>query len=126
MAHFAQLDDNNVVLQVVVVDNKDTKDANGVEKETIGIAHLEKILGGTWKQTSYNASFRKNFAGIGCTYDAGRDAFIGPKPFNSWVLDETTCIWGPPTSMPSDAAELQPNECYEWDEATVSSIKKTR
>jgi hypothetical protein len=126
MAHFAQLDDNNVVLQVVVVDNKDTKDANGVEKENIGIAHLEKILGGTWKQTSYNASFRKNFAGIGCTYDAGRDAFIGPKPFNSWVLDETTCIWGAPTPMPSDAAELQPNEYYEWDEATVSWIKKTR
>ena len=126
MAHFAQLDDNNVVLQVVVVDNKDTKDANGVEKENIGIAHLEKILGGTWKQTSYNSSFRKNFAGIGCTYDAGRDAFIGPKPFNSWVLDETTCIWGAPTPMPSDASELQPNEYYEWDEATVSWIKKTR
>jgi hypothetical protein len=125
MAHFAQLDDNNVVLQVVVVDNNDTKDANGVEKENIGIAHLEKILGGTWKQTSYNSSFRKNFAGIGCTYDAERDAFIGPKPFNSWVLDEDTCVWGPPTPMPSDAGELQPNEYYGWDEDTVSWIKKT-
>ena len=66
---------------------------NGVEKESIGQAHLEKILGGTWKQTSYNANMRKNYAGKGFTYDSSRDAFIAPKPFDSWVLnDETLCM----------------------------------
>ena len=68
MAHFAQIDENNIVTQVVVVSNRDTADANGVEREHIGAAHLEKILGGTWKQTSYNANFRKNYAGMGYTY----------------------------------------------------------
>ena len=69
MAHFAQLDENNVVLQVIVIDNKDTADANGVEKEHIGAAFCEKLLGGTWKQTSYNSNIRKNYAGIGYTYN---------------------------------------------------------
>ena len=86
MAHFAELDSNNIVLRVVVVGNEDTADANGVEKESIGQAHLEKVLGGTWKQTSYNAKIRKHYAGKGFTYDASRDAFITPKPFNSWVF----------------------------------------
>jgi hypothetical protein len=93
MAHFAEIDQNNVVLRVVVVDNKDTSDASGVEKEHIGAAFLERILGGTWKQTSYNANKRKNYAGAGYTFDAARDAFIPPKPFASWVLNETTCQW---------------------------------
>ena len=87
MAHFAEIDENNVVLRVVVVDNKDTADANGVEKEHIGAAHLEKILGGTWKQTSYNATFRKNYAGSGYTFDSQRNAFVPPKPFN---IDSTS------------------------------------
>lgn len=110
MAHFAKIDDNNVVTQVVVVDNKDTADASGVEKEHIGAAHLEKILGGTWKQTSYNGNFRKNYAGIGYTFDSARDAFIPPKPFNSWVLNEQSCHWEPPVAMPSDG------QMYSWDE----------
>ena len=102
MAHFAEIDENNVVLRVVVVDNKDTADANGVEKEHIGAAHLEKILGGTWKQTSYNATFRKNYAGSGYTFDSQRNAFVPPKPFNSWILNETTCQWEAPVAMPTD------------------------
>jgi hypothetical protein len=79
MAHFAELDANNVVLRVIVVGNPDTADANGVEKEYIGAAFCERLLGGTWKQTSYNGNIRKNYAGIGYTYDAGLDAFITPS-----------------------------------------------
>ena len=80
MAHFARIDENGVVQQVVVVDNKDTSDASGIEKEPIGAAHLEKILGGTWKQTSYNGNIRYNFAGVGYSYDPINDAFIAPMP----------------------------------------------
>lgn len=114
MAHFAELDSNNVVLRVVVVGNEDTADANGVEKESIGQAHLEKILGGTWKQTSYNANMRKNYAGKGFTYDSSRDAFIAPKPFNSWVLNDETCVWEAPSAMPTDGG------IYLWNEEDVT------
>ena len=93
MAHYAKLDENNVVIQVIVVDNKDTADASGVEKEYIGAAFCERLLGGTWKQTSYNGNFRKNYAGLGYTYDAARDAFIPPKPSDDATLDEATCQW---------------------------------
>ena len=92
MAHFAKIE-NDVVVQVIVVDNKDTADASGVEKEYIGAAFCERLLGGTWKQTSYNGNFRKNYAGLGYTYDAARDAFIPPKPSDDATLDETTCQW---------------------------------
>jgi len=92
MAHFAKIE-NDVVVQVIVVDNKDTADANGVEKEYIGAAFCERLLGGTWKQTSYNANFRKNYAGIGYTFDAARDAFIPPRPSDDATLDEATCQW---------------------------------
>ena len=93
MAHFARIDENGVVQQVVVVDNKDTADASGVEKEHIGAAFLERLLGGTWKQTSYNGNKRKNYAGMGYTFDAVRDAFIPPKPSADATLDEATCQW---------------------------------
>ncbi len=93
MAHYAKLDENNVVIQVIVVDNKDTADASGVEKEYIGAAYCERLLGGTWKQTSYNGNFRKNYAGLGYTYDAARDAFIPPRPSDDATLDEATCQW---------------------------------
>ena len=126
MAHFAELNSNNVVLRVVVVENKDTIDAHGVEKEHIGVAHLEKVLGGTWKQTSYNGNIRKNFAGIGCTYDPSLDAFVLPKPFPSWILDNNTVLWKAPVEMPTDGAELPSNQFYDWDEATTSWIIKTR
>ena len=116
MAHFAELDNNNIVLRVIVVDNRDTADANGIEDESIGIAFCRKLFGGTWRQTSYNGNLRKNYAGIGYTFDAARDAFIPPKPYNSWVLDESTCQWQAPTPMPMDG------QMYSWNEDTVSWV----
>ena len=114
MAHFAQIDANNVVTQVIVVANKDTSDANGVEKEHIGAAFCERLFGGTWKQTSYNGNKRKNYAGIGYTYNADIDAFVPPKPFASWVLNNETAQWEAPVAMPTDG------KTYTWDEATTS------
>ena len=122
MAHFAQLDANNVVTQVIVVANSDTADANGVEKEHIGAAFCEKLFGGNWKQTSYNGSIRKNYAGIGYTYNAGIDAFVPPKPFASWVLDNDTAQWNAPVAMPADAGTGEPPKRYTWDEATTSWV----
>ena len=116
MAHFAKLGPGNVVEQVIVVDNKDTADANGIEKEYIGAAFCERLLGGRWVQTSYNGRIRKNYAGIGYTFDEQRDAFIPPKPFASWVLNEDTCQWKAPVDMPTDG------QMYSWDEATTSWV----
>ena len=113
MAHFAQLE-NNVVKQLIVVSDKDTADEHGVEKEDIGIAFCSNLLGGTWKQTSYNARIRKNYAGISYTYDETLDAFIAPKPFASWVLDTDKAQWKAPVDMPTD------DKKYSWDEATTS------
>ena len=123
MAHFAQLDENNVVTQVIVVDNKDTSDANGVEKESIGVAFCERLLGGTWKQTSYNANLRKNYAGIGYTFNAGIDAFVPPKPYNSWVLNEITAQWEAPVDMPEDAGTGEPPKRYNWNEETTNWVE---
>jgi hypothetical protein len=123
MAHFAQLDENNVVTQVIVVDNKDTSDANGVEKEHIGAAFCERLLGGTWKQTSYNANLRKNYAGIGYTFNAGIDAFVPPKPYNSWVLNEITAQWEAPVAMPEDAGTGEPPKRYSWNEETTNWVE---
>ena len=114
MAHFAKLGPGNVVEQVIVVDNRDTSDPSGVEKEHIGAAFCERLFGGTWKQTSYNGNKRKNYAGIGYTFDEQRDAFIPPKPYASWVLNEDTCQWKAPVDMPTDG------QMYLWDEATTS------
>ena len=113
MAHFVKLDENNIVTQVVVVANKDTADAFGVEKEYIGAAFCERLLGGTWKQTSYNGNFRKNYAGIGYTYNADIDAFVPPKPFPSWLLNNDTAQWEAPVAMPTEGM-------WRWDEATTS------
>ncbi len=110
MAHFAEIDSNNVVLRVIVVDNKDTSDAFGVEKEHIGAAFCERLFGGTWKQTSYNGNFRKNYAGIGYTYDSVLDAFVPPKLYPSWTLD-ANAQWQPPVAMPTDG------QMYSWNEA---------
>jgi len=120
MAHFAELGENNLVLRVIVVDNKDTQDTYGVEQEAIGAEFCRRLLGGTWKQTSYNANFRKNYAGYSYTYDSERDAFIPPKPFVSWVLDEATCRWEAPTAYPTD------DKIYTWDEATTSWVEQTQ
>ena len=117
MAHFAQIDENNIVQQVIVVHNNELLDENGVEQESRGVQFCKSLLGGNWVQTSYNASFRKNYAGQGYTYDSVRDAFISPKPYNSWVLNEDTCNWESPAPYPSDG------KLYTWDEDTVSWIE---
>jgi hypothetical protein len=115
MAHFAQLDENNIVTQVIVVSNDDIKDSEGNESELTGIAFCKSLLGPNtiWKQTSYNANIRKNYAGIGFTYDETRDAFIAPKPYNSWILNETTCRWEAPVAYPNDG------NMYAWDEIAI-------
>lgn len=117
MAHFAELDGENIVLRVVVIDNKDNSDAAGVEKEHIGAAFCERLFGGTWKQTSYNGNFRKNYAGIGYKYDAELDAFVPPQPYPSWTLDSDV-NWQPPVAMPTDG------ERYSWDESQLNWIKQ--
>jgi len=122
MAHFAKLDENNVVVFVTVGRDED----NGKEAE------LSARTGDVYKQTSYNTHggvhalggtpFRKNYAGLGYTYDANRDAFIPPKPFPSWLLDENTCLWNSPKPLPSDAMTGTPPKLYGWDENTQDWI----
>lgn len=126
MAHFAKLDENNNVLAVHVVNN-DVITIDGVESEQAGIDFLTGLHGHTlWKQTSYNGTIRKNYAGIGYNYDAGRDAFIAPQPYGSWVLNETTCRWESPVPYPTVDPEnpkrygwFEPNQ--EWIEITGPS-----
>ena len=131
MAHFARLNKDNIVDYVVVGRDED----NGMEDR------LTARTGDVYKQTSYNTrggvhyqadgtpsadqskAFRKNFAGLGYTYDAGRDAFIPPKPFASWVLDEASCLWNAPVAMPADAGTGEPPKRYTWDEATTSWVE---
>ena len=117
MAHFAQLNDENLVTQVIVVANQDTADQDGVENEAIGIEFCTNLLGGRWVQTSYNANIRKNYAGVGYKYDATLDAFIPPQPFESWTLNEETAQWEAPTPYPDDGKR------YSWDEATTSWVE---
>ena len=125
MAHFAKIGLNNKVIEVQVISNEVLKDSNGVEQEVNGIDFLTKLTGyPVWKQTSYNTKggvhlsggtpLRKNHAGIGFTYDEDRDAFIPPKPFNSWVLNEDTCNWEAPIAYPQDGNK------YRWKEQTLS------
>lgn len=114
MAHFAEIDTNNTVKQVIVVANAELLD-NGTESEAKGIAFCQSIFGGTWVQTSFNGSIRKNFAGVGYTYNKDKDAFIAPRPFNSWTLDEATCRWQPPTPMP-----VVEGKTYYWSEDDLS------
>lgn len=127
MAHWAELDENNVVTRVLVGDNNDPAGDEGYQ-------WLIDNLGGTWVKTSYNAvggkrrnpetneiteeaGFRKNYAGIGYSYDAQRDAFIPPKPFNSWLLNEDTCLWDAPVAYPTDG------KFYRWDEDTTNWVE---
>jgi hypothetical protein len=117
MAHFAQLNDENLVTQVIVVANQDTADQDGVENEAIGIEFCTNLLGGRWVQTSYNANIRKNYAGIGYKYDAALDAFIPPQSFESWTLNEETAQWEAPTPYPDDGKR------YSWDEETTSWVE---
>jgi hypothetical protein len=120
MAHYAFLDENNVVTQVIVGNDEE----NGIDWEQ----HYGEFQGQTCKRTSYNTiggvhtgggtPFRKNYAGIGYTYDEQKDAFIPPKPFPSWLLNEKTCLWNTPIPYPSD------KKSYEWDESTISWVEK--
>jgi len=115
MAHFAKIGLNSKVIEVVSLNNEVLKDSNGIEQENIGVDFLTKLTGwAIWKQTSYNGNFRKNFAGIGYTYDEDRDAFIPKKPFNSWVLNKTTCLWEAPVAMPIN------DNIYIWNESTLT------
>jgi hypothetical protein len=116
MAHFAELDHNNIVAQVVVVNNNELMD-NGVESENKGINFLTSLFGhNRWKQTSYNGKIRKNYAGIGYSYSTELDAFIAPQPFASWTLDNNTCQWKAPVDYPSDG------QIYRWDESSQSWV----
>lgn len=114
MAHFAELDDNNIVLRVVLIDNKDTSDANGNEVEEIGIAYLENLLGGKWLQTSYNHKIRGMFAGQGSNYDPVSNRFYSGQTFASWKLNKETLTWEPPIPRPSDG------NFYVWNEDKVN------
>jgi hypothetical protein len=119
MAHFAEMGLNNTVQRVIVVNNTELLDGNGVEQEAKGQEFCRNLFGGTWIQTSYNRQFRKNFAGVGYTYDQTRDAFIPPKPYQSWVLEEQTCVWVAPAPAPDDG------KAYQWDEDSVSWVEIT-
>lgn len=120
MANFAELDENNVVLRVIVVGDADTCDENGVEKEHIGASFCEKILGGRWKQTSVHGNIRKRYAGIGYTYNEELDAFIAPKIYPTWILDNETADWIPPIPMPVEEGKV-----FLWDESTQSWVETT-
>lgn len=116
MAHFAQLDENNIVTSIIVVDNKKCLDENGIESEEKGIEFCRQLLGENtnWVQTSYNNNFRVRYACIGFTYNKELDAFIPPKPYESWSLNENTYVWEPPLPLPTDEFD------YVWDEDTIS------
>ena len=135
MASFAKIGLNNKVIEVLSVVNEVLHDSNGIEQESIGIDFLTKLTGyPVWKQTSYNTHggvhssggtpLRKNFAGIGYTYDETRDAFIAPKPFNSWILNEDTCVWESPVAKPTTV--LEDNQYYSWNESIVNWEVKDR
>lgn len=110
MAHFAQIDSDSIVTQVIVVNNVECLDESGNESESVGVSFCKSLFGGEWVQTSYNANFRKNFAGIGFKYDKERDAFIASQPFPSWSLNESTCRWEAPVPFPQDG------KLYKWNE----------
>jgi hypothetical protein len=125
MASFAKIGLNSKVIEVLLVHNNVLKDSNGIEQEVNGIDFLTKLTGyPVWKQTSYNTHggvhssggtpLRKNHAGIGMTYDEDRDAFIHKKPFNSWILNETTCLWEAPVAKPDN------ENIYSWNESTLT------
>jgi hypothetical protein len=139
MAHFAKLDANNIVTQVIVVNNDDTTDSSGAETEAIGVAFCQKLVGaGTnWKQTSYNSNMRGNYAGIGMTYMEGvrtlgvasTDVFMGQQPYASWTVGINTATWYPPTnpgeSPALTTAERNAGKNYVWNESNYQSNPST-
>ena len=115
MAYFAKIGLNSEVTDVLAVHNNELLNSDGVEQEQLGINFLTTLTGhSSWVQTSYNHNIRKNYAGIGYTYDETRDAFIAPKPYNSWILNETTCLWEAPVAKPDN------ENIYIWNETTTS------
>lgn len=118
MASFAQLNESYLVTEVIVVNNETIDNLPFPESEPVGVAFCQSLYGSTtiWKQTSYNANFRKNFAGIGYVYDPVLDAFIAPQPYPSWLLNTTTCQWEAPVPYPDDGKR------YVWDETTQSWV----
>jgi hypothetical protein len=126
MAYFAKLGTGNIVENVISINNAVITDANGVEQEQLGVDFINKLYNtrDVWKQTSYNNNIRKNFAGIGYQYDQTRDAFIPKKPFNSWILNEDTCLWNAPVAMPTTT--LEDNQYYSWNESIVNWEVKDR
>ena len=119
MAHFARLE-NNFVTQVIVVNNSILLDGDGNEQESLGLSFCQSLYGNNtdWKQTSYNNNFRKNFAGIGYSYDIDKDVFIPPQPYPSWILNEATYLWDPPIPYPEDTGYF-----HTWDEQTLSWVQ---
>jgi hypothetical protein len=134
MASFAKIGLNNKVIEVLSVVNEVLHDSNGIEQESIGIDFLTKLTGyPLWKQTSYNTHggvhnngtpLRKNHAGIGMTYDEDRDAFIPKKIYNSWILNEQTCLWEAPIARPT--TKLENNQYYSWNESIINWEIKTK
>jgi hypothetical protein len=126
MAYFAKLGTGNIIEQVISINNSVITDSNGIEQEQLGVDFINKLYNtrDVWKQTSYNGNFRKNYAGIGYQYDQMRDAFIPPKPFNSWILNEDTCLWNAPVAMPT--TELEDNQYYSWNESIINWEIKNR
>ena len=123
MAYFAKLGTGNIVEQVISINNAVITDANGVEQEQLGVDFINKLYNtrDVWKQTSYNNNIRKNYAGIGYQYDQTRDAFIAPKPYQSWILNEDTCLWEAPVAMPELTQEQIDNRnYYAWNETTTT------
>ena len=125
MAYFAKLGTGNIVEQIISINNAVITDVNGNEQEQLGVDFINKLYNtrDVWKQTSYNNNIRKNYAGIGYQYDQQRDAFIPPKPFNSWILNEDTCRWNAPVAIPTE--ELEQNQYYSWNESIVNWEIKT-
>jgi len=114
MAHFAKIDENNIVRRVVVINNSVLLDSDGNEQESLGANFCSETFGGTWKQTSYNSNIRKNFASLGYSYNSSIDAFVPPKPFDSWVLDTEIAEYVAPVDRPNDGNQ------YTWNEETTS------
>ena len=136
MAHFAQLDENNIVTQVIVVGNSDTSDVNGVESESIGVAFCQQLLGAdtNWKQTSYNSNMRGNYAGIGYTYMTNvatlgvgsTDIFIGQQPYASWTIGVGTARWYSPIPEPTlTDDQIAAKSYYTWDESAYQADNTT-
>ena len=128
MAHFAELDENNIVTRVLVVNNEDILDSEGQESESVGTYFLQNMFGPEtiWKQCSYNGNFRRRYPGIGFTYNSTLDAFIDPQPFPSWTLNTTSKNWEPPLAEPAlTSTHITEGRYWEWDESAYQADNTT-